>query len=614
MKRRLTFLGSVFGVSVLFMVLQKPFFMLFNRAQADGSLVLADWLAVVVHGLKLDLTVAGYVTVIPLLLVLVSLWVRLPERPLRVVLTTYFALVSLLTAAIFAVDLGLYPYWGFRIDSTILIYLADPKEAVASIDWWLGVRQILIFGSYAAILFWVYRRITVRGFGGERFAWRSAAGWSLVVLLLGGFDFLAIRGGVGTSVANVSKVYFSPRLFLNHAAINPVFSFLSSLGEQIDYAAAYPFYPEAERAARFEALRGNVAAQPPTQRVLNGGRPNVVVVILESFARTLMDAQSEGQAVMPNMQRLKNEGIWFENFFANSFRTDRGEVAILSGFPAQTQISIMKLPAKSSNLPSVARSLAREGYATSFAYGGDLNFTNQASYMYATGWQELVWQKDMHFDAPVSKWGYDDEVVCAWFADRVIALDRAGKPFLAGLLTLSSHEPFEVPYHKFEDKILNAAAFSDACVGRMIDSLKASPAWQNLLVVLVADHGYPYPRTLLYNEPLRHRIPMIWTGGAIAAPHTVESYGSQIDLCATLLGQLGLSHADYDYSKDLFAPDSLVRKFAYYTFNDGFGVVDAHGQAIWDAASGESLPGSDPELLEVGRTMLQTTYVDISRR
>ena len=81
---------------------------------------------------------------------------------------------------------------------------------------------------------------------------------------------------------------------------------------------------------------------------------------------------------MPSMQRLKSQGVWFENFFANSFRTDRGEVAILSGFPAQTLASIMKLPAKNRSLPSVARSLAREGYDTRFVYGGDLNFTNQS--------------------------------------------------------------------------------------------------------------------------------------------------------------------------------------------------------------------------------------------
>lgn len=251
-------------------------------------------------------------------------------------------------------------------------------------------------------------------------------------------------------------------------------------------------------------------------RLLRTPRPNVVLVLLESFGRTVMDAEVGGEAVMPNMQRFRREGVWFENFFANSFRTDRGEVAVMNGFPAQTRMSVMKLPAKSRTLPSIARSLGREGYATSFAYGGDLNFTNQASYMYATGWQNLTWQKDLHFDAPTSKWGYADDVMTEWFADEVLRLSERGRPFLAGLLTLSSHEPFDVPYAKFDDKVLNAMAFADECVGRMIDRWKASPAWRDMLVILVADHSYPYPYGIAYNTVLRHRIPMIWLGGALA--------------------------------------------------------------------------------------------------
>ena len=612
MKRRLAFLAAVFAVTAVLMALQKPVFMAWYAADAAG-LGAGAWFEVLLHGLSLDATVAGYVTVIPLLATLVSLWVPLSERFWRGFLTTYFVVISVVTALIFTVDVALYEHWGFRLDATILIYLSDPKDAMASVDWWTAVRQLALAALYAALMIWAYRQV-LRLFDGRPAGWLGASLGSLALLLAGGFDFLAIRGGMGASVANVSKVYFSSEMFLNHAATNPVFSFLSTLGDRDDYAAAYPFFDEATREEKFSALRGD-GTGAPAARVLREGvvRPNVVVVILESFARTVMDETVDGEPVMPYMQRLKSEGVWFENFFANSFRTDRGEVAILSGFPAQTRMSIMKLPAKSRNLPSIASSLAREGYATSFAYGGDLNFTNQASYMYATGWQELVWQKDLAFDTPPADWGYDDAVMCAWFADRVIALSGGGGPFLAGLLTLSSHTPFDVPYAKFADRELNAMAFSDECVGRMLDRLKGSAAWDNLLVVLVADHGFPYPKTLSYNEPLRHRIPMIWTGGAVAGPREVKTYASQIDLAATLLAQLGVAHDDFAYSKDIFSP-APPRKFAYYTFNDGFGVVDSLGAAVWDATGDRIVTETNPELLDVGRTMLQTTYADIAAR
>ena len=562
------------------------------------------------------MTVAGYVTALPLLAVLLSLWVRIPERVWRGVLTAYFALIAVVTAVIFAVDVALYEHWGFRLDSTILIYLADPKEAMASVDFWLGVRQTLLAAAYVALMIWTYRRV-VGLFDGEPLRRRAALPWSFGLLLLAGCDFLAIRGGTGASVANVSKVYFSSNMFLNHAATNPVFSFLSSVGDNENYAEAYPFFEEERRKTLFEELRGNrPGADAGTPRLLRSDRPNVVLILLESFGRTIMDETVNGEPVMPNMQRFKREGVWFENFFANSFRTDRGQVAVLCGFPAQTTMSIMKLPRKSATLPSLARSLGREGYRSVFMYGGDLNFTNQASFMYSTGWEELIWQKDMQLDAPTSKWGYADDVVVDLFGDEVEALGRAEQPFLAGLLTLSSHEPFEVPFAKFDDKLLNAMAFSDAQIGRLIDRLRESPVWDNLLVVLVADHGYPYPYDLAYNAPLRHRIPMIWLGGALAtASRTVDTYASQIDICATLLAQMGLPHDEFDYSKNIFGA-TPPHKFGYYCFSDGFGVIDADGETVYDN-TGETVlsqTGPQSERLEWGKAMLQTTYEDIGRR
>lgn len=594
------------------MLLQKPAFLLFYHARAAEA-SFGEWLGVLWHGLSLDCTVAGYVTAFPVLVVLASFWIPLSQRVWRIVLTVYFSLIALVTAAIFAVDLNLYGYWGFRLDGSVLIYLSDPGEALASASWGEVLRQILIMLVYAGAMIWSYRWI-LRLFRVEPVPLRGRVVPTVAALLIGGLTFLAIRGGVTVATANVSKVYFSSNMFLNHAATNPVFSFLSSVGDNENYAEAYPFFEEERRKTLFEELRGNrPGADAGTPRLLRSDRPNVVLILLESFGRTIMDETVNGEPVMPNMQRFKREGVWFENFFANSFRTDRGQVAVLCGFPAQTTMSIMKLPRKSATLPSLARSLGREGYRSVFMYGGDLNFTNQASYMYATGWQQLTWQKDLRFDTPPADWGYDDAVMCDWFADRVIALSGKGEPFLAGMLTLSSHRPFDVPFSKFDDKELNAFAFSDECVGRMVDKLKASPAWDNLLLVLVADHGYPWPRSLSYNEPLRHRIPMIWLGGAVAAPRVVDTYASQIDICATILGQLGIDHSDFDYSKDIFAP-TPPRKFAYYTFNDGFGVVDASGEAVWDATSGKAVSETAPGLLDIGRTMLQTTYVDIGNR
>ena len=610
-RKKLTFVFGLFFATVLVMALQKPVF-LARYASLAGDAGFADFVAVVWNGLKHDLTMAGYITALPLLITLFSLWINLGERLWRKILTAYVVLISVITSVIFTIDLGLYEHWGFRIDSTILIYLANPKDAMASVDWASGIMGGVFCPLWAWAMVWVYRKV-IRLFDGTKVRPVRTAVWAtLAGLLLAGFDFLAIRGGVGASTANVSKVYFSANMFLNHAATNPVFSFMHSLGKRQDFSKDYAFFADEECAAKFDAIRGNATA--PSKEILTRQRPNVVVILMESFARTIMDTEEVGERVMPNLDRYKAEGVWFENMFANSFRTDRGEVAVLSGFPAQTTVSIMKLPGKSRNLPSIARSMQGAGYSTTFYYGGDLNFTDQSSYMYATGWEKLVWQKDLEFDSPLSKWGWNDEVMCQYVGDEVLRLsEESADPFLVGFLTLSSHMPFDVPYSKYEHPMLNAVSFTDKHLGAMLDRWKASPAWDNLLVVMVADHGFPYPESLEYNVPLRHRIPMIWTGGAVARPEVVETYCSQVDIAATLLGQMGIAHADFDYSKDIFAPVP-PRKFGYYAFNNGFGVVDASGSVIYDATAGKVIGEENEELLEIGKVMLQTTYRDIDRR
>ena len=610
MAKKIRFLLGCWLSTFVLMILQKPIFMVWyaDRAAAFG---LSEWFAVIRHGLLLDSTLAGYLTALPILFTLITLWTGIPDRIGRAILRGYFCLMAVMIALLFAIDLGLYGYWGFRLDSTLLIYLSDPKGAMASLDLPLFLKQAAVAIAYGALLIWVWIKVST-WFDGSRFAWRKALCWTPVMMLLLGVDFLSIRGGVGPSVANVSKVCFSSQLFLNHAATNPIFSFLSTIGKQADYAAEYPFYNDEELAEHFDSIRGNRPDSKPTEELLNTTQPNILFVILEGFGSTLLEAEEEGEPIAPNLNRLKEQGIYFSNLYANSFRTDRGQMSILSGFPAQTRISLMKLTPKCLALPSIARSLGRAGYRTHFTYGGDINFTNQSSYMYATGWEELYWQQEMAFDAPTSKWGYDDRAVGDDLAERIVKFAAEERPFLAGWLTLSSHEPFEVPFTKFADPIANAFAFTDNCIGSLVERLQQSPAWENLLLVLVADHGMPRFREGTWNETEIHRIPMIWAGGAVKSPQVVEAYGSQIDIAATLLAQLGIDHSDFDYSKDLLDP--TLPKFGYYTYNEGFVMLDAEHESGWDAPSNRTTDGADEQQITLGKVLLQQTYEDIARR
>lgn len=605
MRRNLTFIVMVFSATLLFAVLQKPLFMLwYAHLLADASA--AELWGVVWHGLSLDATIAGYVTALPILVLAVAAW--WPHRVWSAVVKWYLVAIAAVTALCVSVNIGLYEYWGFPLDGSIFQFLATPREAMASVTAGQMIRQTVLALVWFCPLCYCYMAVA-RLFAPEMFAKRERRLarrilLMVVLILVGGLDFLAIRGGVTTAVANVSKAFFSERMVLNHAAVNPAFSLLSSLA-RADDVTRYDFFDEPTLAERADAL-ATAADSPLTDTLLCTQRPNVVLILAESFGRSTTDAEVDGHAVAPCLARLRGEGVWFENMIASSFRTDRGVLATLSGFPAQPTMSIMKHPQKAAQLPSVARTLRDAGYATCYVHGGDLNFTNMSSYLYATGFERLIALKDMSFDAPTSKWGYADDVVADLFIETVRQAASAEQPYLAVWQTLSSHEPFDVPVAQFEDAMLNSMWFADRQIGRVVEALRAGSEWDNTLVVIIADHAYPYPYGVEANAVARHRIPMLWLGGALCAPRQVDAYCSQSDFAATLLAQLGLPHGDFALSRNIFAADYLP--MGYYTFNDGFGVVDATCEAIYDCSADRAVQGAGTPHIDRGKTMLQNTY------
>ena len=619
MKKRILFLLALFFIWLPLLAVQKPVFLLYHHALASGC-SLIDYLKVITHGLLLDCTMAGYLTALPLLMTLVSIW--LPGTFYKKLLKGYFGIMAVLIAAIFSVDVALYGYWGFRLDATLFFYLQSPKDAMASVPLGQFFAQLGMFVVYASGIYWVLKKCIVPLFPETQV--RKRLSGSLVVLLSGGILFIPIRGGVTTSTANVGMVYFSQNQFLNHSAINPCFSLIASLSKQQDFAAQFNFFPEEERKEVMETLSssprtgyGNEEDSMKPQTLLNTSRPNILIILMESFSANAVGAVGGDSVITPNLNRLSREGVLFTNMYANSFRTDRGIVSVLNGYLAQPTTSIMKYPAKSQTLPSIAKSLTNEGYIANMLYGGDINFTNMQSYFFGSGYSRITADRDFPITSRLSKWGANDDITFRNLYEDIKSRDNQ-VPWLTTFLTLSSHEPFEVPYHRLDEMGLypNSVAFTDSCIGHFIEKLKELPVWKNTLVIFVSDHGYPYPKDVTGYEPRRYHIPMLWIGGAVKEPVVIDKLANQTDLAATLLNQLGIDHDAFTFSRNILSPD--YPEYAFYTYSNGFGFIDSTGISVYDNEGKKTLietprEGSDLRLRK-GKALLQTLYDDLGNR
>lgn len=604
---RIKYLLSYFVLIWAYFLVQKPVFMACN-ASKDYSI--GDYLSVMWHGAGLDATTTGYLTILPFVLTVASVWFR--HMPFRKIMTPYYIVVMLLISVIFVSDLSLFAFWESKLDASVFIYIDSPKNAMASVSGaYIAARVALMLGLTALMsgLLWLVTpsNLTKINMIGQQLL------TTLCALPVGALLFLVIRGGIRVSTANVGDAYFSTDQYLNLSAINPAFNLFASTERQARYEDEFNFYDEERRATLMKGLYPK--SDEGTEYVLNTSRPNILVIFMESFGATMIERLGGEKGVAPNLERLADEGVFFSRIFANSFRTDRGTVCTFSGYPGLPTLSLMKVSNLCQSLPNIARTLGDAGYTTDFLYGGDINFTNMQGYLRAGGFNTITSQDDFSMsDRNYSKWGVPDGLTFNRLFDMLKEREGAKKPWFTAFLTLSSHEPFEVPFKKFDDAHYNAFAYTDHCIGEFIKRFKKTPQWKNTLIVLLPDHGTPYPKEGERFSPRYFRIPMIWAGGAVSRKMTVEKIMNQTDLAATLLAQLGLKHGDFKFSRNVLS-ESYNSPFAFYSFVNGFCFLDNTGVSVYDNASNKVFfnvaPEGDSLRVEKGKAILQTLYDEV---
>lgn len=586
------------GIMIAFVV-QKIFFLCMTWH--DGTM-LSDVTDVMLHGLKLDAAVAGYVIALPWLLLFVQVFADC--KFLKSVLKVYFFIVSLLTAIIIVVDASLYPFWQFKLDASIFLYTDKPKDALASVSLWFVVTRLLYTAIWTLLLYFTFIRLYTTPKKEKR---RNLIPVSALYLLAGALIFLVIRGGVGKGNNNVSEAYYSDNQYLNHAAVNPVFNFIYSLGKQEDFGSEYQFYEETARASLMSGIYLTESADVDT--LLNTNRPNIVLIVWEGCSEAMADCLGgRNKNITPRLTSLAKEGIFFSQCYSNSYRTDRGLVCIMAGWLGLPDASLMKMPQKSEKLPSIARTLHDNGYTTRFWYGGDISFTNMGGYMRQAGFTHLISELDFPLKQRTTDWGVVDGVLFERIAQEI---PHGDKPSFDAVMTLSSHEPWDVPFHELSDERENAFRYADQCIGKFIDALKKSPLWKNTLVIITADHGAADANKARYDQSIIH-LPMIWCGGAVKQPMVIDKLMNQSDLAATLLGQLTIKHDDFIFSRDVMS-SSYVYPTATFCYNNGVLFADSTGVTVYDNDAARTIVGKDSVREAKAKATLQTLYTIIGK-
>lgn len=624
MRRLCSFLLAHFALCILcFLCTQKPLFLICNWGYRDIPVTFRDIVDIYTHGLTIDAATAAYMTIVPILMAWV--YALRPCFNIKAWMKAYDALMAIVIALAAVADASLYSFWGFKLDKVVFQFIDDPKNAFASVSTGYLVVRLLLLVFLVVVIWYVLCLATrlLKKVRKRKPSFLKAVAVSAAMLLLFVGDFVVIRG-LKTRPKTPATAYYSSTYYFNHAALNPLYNLFYTSFKKDDFGNQFRYMSDEERREAISGLfpmssgssvvasdSSMAAVKDSSEIIVKTQRPNVLLIVMEGMGARFLESLGGGRPVAKNINDImQHQSYWFSSAYAGSFQTDRGVICAMSGFPGLPTVSIMLYTRKVRSLPGLAKSLKAEGYETQMLYGGDMTYLNFADYFLATGYDKLLSENAFTKEERSAKWGVPDHITFQWLYDDIQKREQTGKPWFTGFLTLSSHHPFDVPYHEYDIPLENGFAYTDSCFGDFIHRLEQTPAWDNLLIACVADHGYNYS---VLEDPEFPHIPMFFTGGAVSRLGRDDRLVCQTDLPATILGQLGIAHEDFIYSRDVFSR-TYRHPSALLTYPNGFQYRDTTGVTVYDILTDKVVSGRDPQREHTAKAILQTLYDDIDKR
>ena len=613
-KNRLLFNISYFFLWIGYFVFARLFFLLFYFEKTK-EIGFSTSLKTFFYGFQLDASFASYLCFIPFLLIILTIFIN--PKKISNIIKWYSYILLIFITLLLIIDASLYASWGVRLDTTLLAYIDTPSIMIASVSTFQMIYGLLFWFVASAIFIRLFKKSINKNIN------KLTTGNSLqapLLLLITAALILPIRGGLQEIPVNQSNVYFSSKMFANHAAVNFIWNFSNTLTHKTGNKNIYKIFNN-ESAKKIINRSKNRLLEATTDSILNTTKPNVIVIIWESLTAKVVGSLGGETNVTENLNRLSKEGILFTNFYGNGDRTDKGIPAILSGYFPQPAKRIMRMPNKTRSLPMLPKKMNDLGYKTSFYYGGDLNFGNMNTYLRNAEISEIVDGSEFDKKDWNSKWGAFDDVFMKRFAKDLSKEQTT--PFFKIALTSTSHEPYELnDNYKFgkdsHDNLFRSShAYTDKVIGEFIAFAKKQDWYKNTLIVIMSDHGHSSPKhNAEYFSHEKFKIPMLWLGGALHKKGIeVDNVTSQVDFSYTLLDLLNGDNSEFKFSKNLF--NASEKQYAHYVFNKGFGTISKNGFYLFDYVSKKPILeyGKDSDRLDsLGKAITQDSYQDFLER
>lgn len=524
-------------------------------------------------GFRFDTVISCYVLAVPLLLIIVGEMARIRKRWYYTII--HYLIMVLYTICFFAcaADIPYFCYFFNRLDIVALSWVdsfgvmvsmivSEPRYVIylavfllVAVGWWWLGQQL-------------FRRVLMQHINEQQsYAWSI----SLAVVLLG-LGFLGMRGKLSKIPIRVSTAYFCSNPFLNQVGLNPVFTFIKSMGDAGKSANKLVTLIDEETAMAVAAELNTLPADSSLHPVLLPEGTNVIVVIMESMSaeKTMLGSRS---SLTPCLDSIMRQSLTFTEAYSAGIHTYNGIYSTLYGQPAILSRHTMKT-ATITRISGLPQALAAAGYSTTYFMSHDEDYDNMRGFLYQNGFERVVGQHSYPKSEITGTWGISDHVLFDHVLEHCDSIAQRG-PFFTTVMTVSDHGPYVLPKNislKPKSKVLEQqlTEYADWSIERFMREASQRVWFENTLFVFVADHGGVidpvYDLALSYNH-----VPLVFYAPGRITAQFCSQPSLQIDVAPTILGLLGLEGDDNMLGIDLLRHS---RPYAYFSADDKIGVVD----------------------------------------
>lgn len=568
------------GLCCLFL-LRLGFYLYFvpGGAPLDNSLLTQS----LYIGAKFDLRLLLFIHLPLILLSAVT-----PFKPAHNIHALYFwrAYFLILFAAIlisYIFDFAYYAYLGTRLDASILrfaynldtsLHMVRQTYPVMRIS--LGIVAVLVILAFAVGKAWRLRPQQTYPAIGRRLA--TSLIFAIVMLT-------AAWAKLSWYPLRWSDAYHSTNEFASHLALNPVLYFLDTIKNRNinhDEHKTRQYYPlMAEYLGIDRPDKKNLSyIRRHTPQATYARRPNVIIVILESFAWYKTGLSGNPFNPTPHFDTIARQGTSFQRYYAPHGGTARSVWALITGLP---DIEINRTSTRNPlvvNQHTIVN--AFEGYEKFYFLGGSANWANIRGLLTHNIPGLRIYEEGSYQSARMDVWGISDLHL---LEEANNILSRRQQPFLALIQTSGNHRPYNIPEDNRGFQVLtpdpdeiekhgfrsvpdyNAMRFMDHALGLFMRQARRTPYYRDTLFVFLADHGNMRHAAHLpaYVEKLgitEFQSPLvIYRPGA--APRQINTIISQLDILPTIAAYASQPYTNTTLGRNMLDARHAHRQYAF---------------------------------------------------